>query len=930
MIHRSSLTLGLAALAFGVANAQAGWSTECIDVVNNTMPFSTDYAAGFVVTNLMGINYGVSGTATHGGTTIPGPCFTTARTLNAAGRFAFGVPGTGSEQSPFDDALALTMGWPGEPVGDYTYAMITTPDGAAPELFCTNGVQTTFVGASNRYAVIIAQQTAGQVQLEMRVLADAARLRWRFIDTGGVGGFGLIWVMSPWMRSAAPDYQGFTQANTLIGSASGNPKFTSERYIGFVTFDDGRPIRTEKKRDIIDPNFPKYVRALWGQSDAYGIQLDTQANPSTPDASTSDLIKVGDWTFTGQNNNATINLFGDPSGTVDDNDILIDDMCILQRFATSQTGTNGSADIVQYIRSAWSVGSYNDPYTTVLDAPRSVNYDGPAAGGGSTPNPMTVRLWIDNQYATIDKEVPLHEVSANITLPAGLTLAPGETQTKTITRIDPNVIDSLEWQVVSDGETFGNLPITVTMSTVPGPTKTLTRVVRVSAAPVMSLVQGPNMLAFPYQFGDSSLDSILNLTTGVDYIAYQWDPVQRSYTPTTSAQRGLGYWVIPNTALPSHQLVGAGLPPDTGSGGLLVNLQPGWNLIGNPYNYAVPIRQLIGVAEDNNTNSMTWSQLVQQGFISSTLTFFQPNSSLPGGGSYALQNDDGEIKPHLAYWIFVKAGKEVRLIWPPLFEETIPNSGRAVNSFAQNDREWRLQLSARSTFGVDNNNYVGSVTDSKRANALQVMKAPEAPGSKLELAVVADVDGQPTRMAQSIAGRSGRQEYKVQVNAKEAGDVTITWPNLASLPRNLRVKLTDTTTGDKRDLRASSGYTFRVDQPGTREFTVSVEQAGSARPVIGNVIVTTDGRDVRNSPITINYSLSADALVTVRVLSSTGKEVFTVTRSRSDSAGDNTATWTLRDNANRAVAPGSYKVEILAETPNGERVRKIVPVNVIR
>src|SRR5690606_18435405 len=113
-------------------------------------------------------------------------------------------------------------------------------------------------------------------------------------------------------------------------------------------------------------------------------------------------------------------------------------------------------------------------------------------------------------------------------------------------------------------------------------------------------------------------------------------------------------------------------------------------------------------------------------------------------------------------------------------------------------------------------------------------------------------------------------------------------------------------------------------------FNVTVEQAGSSRPVIGNVIVTNDGRDVANSPITINYSLSADALVTVRVLSSTGKEVFTVTRGRSDSAGENSATWTLRDNANRAVAPGTYNVEISAETPNGERVRKIVPVNVIR
>jgi hypothetical protein len=82
--------------------------------------------------------------------------------------------------------------------------------------------------------------------------------------------------------------------------------------------------------------------------------------------------------------------------------------------------------------------------------------------------------------------------------------------------------------------------------------------------------------------------------------------------------------------------------------------------------------------------------------------------------------------------------------------------------------------------------------------------------------------------------------------------------------------------------------------------------------------------------MTISYALSADALVSVRVLSATGKEVFTVTRSRADNSGENQVLWGLRDNANRAVAPGTYRVEILAETPDGERVRKIVPVNVVR
>jgi hypothetical protein len=198
----------------------------------------------------------------------------------------------------------------------------------------------------------------------------------------------------------------------------------------------------------------------------------------------------------------------------------------------------------------------------------------------------------------------------------------------------------------------------------------------------------------------------------------------------------------------------------------------------------------------------------------------------------------------------------------------------------------------------------------------------------MEMAIVDEAKGN-SRMAAAFTERNSRKEWKVQIKADEPGEVTVTWPNLPSVPRNMRFRLVDDATGQSTDLRASSGKTIRMSQPGTRSLTLSMEAGGSARPVIGNVVVSRDTRDA-NSPVSINYSLSADALVTVRVLSNTGREVFTVTRGRSAGAGENNVTWTLRDNANRAVAPGTYRVEILAETPNGERVRKIVPVNVVR
>src|SRR5690606_4996719 len=127
-------------------------------------------------------------------------------------------------------------------------------------------------------------------------------------------------------------------------------------------------------------------------------------------------------------------------------------------------------------------------------------------------------------------------------------------------------------------------------------------------------------------------------------------------------------------------------------GGLFVNLKPGWNMIGNPYNYGVSVYQLVGVAEDNPSNSQTWLELVQSNVISSSLTYFEANPSVPGGGTYKVISGNVIMEPHVGYWVFVRSSKVVRLVWPALFQETLPGiTSRSAERFAQTDREWRLQ-----------------------------------------------------------------------------------------------------------------------------------------------------------------------------------------------------------------------------------------------
>jgi hypothetical protein len=470
----------------------------------------------------------------------------------------------------------------------------------------------------------------------------------------------------------------------------------------------------------------------------------------------------------------------------------------------------------------------------------------------------------------------------------------------------------------------------VTFIPTPGPQKVITTNIRVAATPRIRIATGPQMVTFPYDFTDNSLGAVLGLTPEVDFQAYKWDPGQGAYLQASIAIRGESVWIVPVSDQGFIDMNGATIPADTPTGGMLTTLHKGWNMIGNPYNYAVPLADLVGVVDDAPADSYTWSEMVTNGYVNSAVVTWDrgPTGDNPNGVYKFTTSQSSKLEPHKGYWIFVNTFNAVRISWPPVLIPGLSNAGRSDEELWNSEKQWRVQLAARMSGGADVENYVGYTNDPKKVPVLTMAKPPKAPNMNVEMVIEGTVQGQPSRVAQAITDKKTKTEFHVHVNNDQTGDVTITWPNLPSIPRNVRAKLTDLATGEVRDLRAVSGYTYYMAQPGTREFVISLEQAGSARPTIGNVLVSQGDRG--QGAMTISYALSADALVSVRILSASGKEVYTVSRGRADNSGENQVLWNLRDNANRAVAPGTYRVEILAETPDGERVRKIVPVNVIR
>jgi len=924
-----------------VATVKAQIWSSCIDPQNNT-PYSNPFGVGSVGNDLFLATMGFFGTVTYGGAN--GPCFApTAITANVRGRIGFSIGNTGSIQSSFDDNMALTFGMPNEPGGSWSYATINV-DGTRG-LFGASTLTLAFVGASDRY--IYGESTANNIRTVCRidVVGDAARVNWNLtnVDTNNAH------TTSLWFGQWIAMFAGSLDPATGV-QFSGGP--LGPQKSPYVWIPNGKPPLTDTTyvRAQDPTNFPPYVKFDFGQTTAYGFVVDNGPTVSTTDpktgisdATTASAFEVGNNFFLLNAPDGGDNTFPD----VIIPDTFLGQVAYIQKFPEQQLSPGATRTITQYFRSTWSVGNYAKPYAAVVDAPRLLATDDDGTGSTETnglfKNPFTFRVYIDNcrGFSSVTDGIKLSDVKVKLTLPTGLNFVGFPTTTRTrqlvLSSVDVKEIRSVDFQVEADGVEFGNLPYQVDISPIPGPNKTITGTVQVAATPRYRLFDngGPtaNAMTTPFSFSDSSWQTVLGLTTPTDFVAYEWDPQIRGYINSTSAVRGKGVFIVNNTgAFQSNPLLGNPVTPnDTvpnnndDNGRVVIQLKSGWNLIGNPYNYPIVLGQITGVAAANPSQSYSWSGLTSQGILNSFVSYWDASTQ-----SYKfIQSTSDSLQPNTAYWVYVNTTQDVTLSFPPVFAEFLPGSGRSVTSRSETDKQWSLQLAVRSPKSIDDQNYIGIAPDTKTAKSLTAMEPPMSPTQDVALSIDSTLNGQPTRLAQNISDRQGRQEFTFEVQSVKGGDTNVTWPNMSAVPKTVHFRLIDLTTNATRDMRASSGYTFTASANSTRSFKVQVDTGVSTGPVISNIVAARVGRD-RNSPFQINYSLASAASTTIRILSASGKEVFTVTRGRADNSGDNSATWNLKDNANRSVAPGTYRVEVTATTTDGTSVRRYVPINVVR
>lgn len=583
---------------------------------------------------------------------------------------------------------------------------------------------------------------------------------------------------------------------------------------------------------------------------------------------------------------------------------------------TSKSGTVGSVP-------------RQDPFCVAVQGPRTLrlNYDSSMpADAMLLANPFKIKAYVYNLYTG---DTTLRNVQAHLTLPAGLELVNG-TPTQEIASIPPeSEALPVEWEVRATGEVTGELEYMVSVSGSSGLQKTVVRKIVVPSTGVTQFKAGWQMISAPFKFVDSRIEGALNLPSDT-FNAFYWDSQQQEYKPVTTIAPGKGFWL--NSAIERPRVsVSSGAAPLAGTESYTINLYAGWNQFGNPYVYHIPWGRVkvLGVAQDG---LLTVEEAAARNLIRKTIYWWDTDA-----GEYKLSSDPfTNLMPWCGYWI--KALQPCQLIIPAVNEIGSGISGTIARSratapaaadVAKNDG-WRLKLVAKAGNAVDSASVVG--VDSRASDAYDPsdVERPPSPGNYVSISFPHRDWGVNSGNYLSDIRRSASGTYtwdfEVACDMKNT-DVVITWPTLSNVPKDYTLKMTDVDGNVTRFMSTTSSYRYNSGEGGVRRFKLVAEPRGSNRLSVSGLAINTT-RAIGSA--SISYNLSADASTDVRIKSTSGKTVRNLAIGKGVTRGINSLSWNYRDEAGEPVPAGSYLLEVVATTPEGEVAKTIRPFLVAR
>lgn len=390
-------------------------------------------------------------------------------------------------------------------------------------------------------------------------------------------------------------------------------------------------------------------------------------------------------------------------------------------------------------------------------------------------------------------------------------------------------------------------------------------------------------------------------------ILMRWNAQSGNYEPVATLRPGEGYFLKVNTAT-RLDLTGEPI-----NGAFTIDLQPGWNLIANPYLLPI-IWDLDAIQVQHNGATLSLRDARAAGWLEDYLWTWRQDPNDPTRGQYRLvydaqllPNAEGALDPWQAYWILAR--EACTLAFNP------PSRSR---SLTLKPAGWTLHLQAIGANGQ-------SEATLGMGRALRAGTPPEAPDQqgapvvrilRPEGAFSADIQGPGTR--------APRWQLEVIVPPAESAQVImLTARGAHHLPHNTKLALIDEQTGKRIPLRGAPHYTFTAPPQGGR-YQFRIEPV-SARAFLRILNPAVQGGRGQGGRYQISFTLTSDASVRVQIRSA-GQVVRTLEAQASRSGGAHQLVWDGRDDSGRALPPGQYLVEITAVSDEGQVARAVVPL----
>ncbi|HET6568845.1 MAG TPA: FlgD immunoglobulin-like domain containing protein [Rhodothermales bacterium] len=366
---------------------------------------------------------------------------------------------------------------------------------------------------------------------------------------------------------------------------------------------------------------------------------------------------------------------------------------------------------------------------------------------------------------------------------------------------------------------------------------------------------------------------------------------------------GKGFWVITREG---------GLSIDTGPGTSTdlqrpfgIRLQPGWNLIGTPFDFAVPVQNL--------------RMKSGQGFA---LRSFAGNWNNPQTAPVVA------MQPFEGYAVFNNRQAVDTLFVDPAVAAS--KAGKRSASAAL----WAIQITAESGNALDEDN-VAAVAEGA-APDWDAFDQPEPPVIGEFVSAYfphPEWDMVGARYAADVRAEPKEGDvWDFEVRANLGAPVHLQFTGLDRVPETYEVWLVDDMLQYTQDLRASAGYTLgRVGAGHPRSLQLIVgttafvdRKLEAIRDVPHTYEVFPNFPNPFRSSTTIRYGLPQDASVTLKVYNGLGQEVATLVRGEELEAGIHVTVWDGRGMGGEPLASGVYFVRLEAEGHAATRPMVIV------